>query len=104
MLWVTISDRIVRKASRPISTGRQTLTNASSPTNARSPTASTAHGSRWAPPPQRPPPPRRPVPAAAEAHRPPAPDARADERTAAEELEVGPEARERSDRDDVFAA
>ena len=53
MLCVTISDRIVRKTSRPISTGRQTLTNASSPTKARSPTVSTAHGSRCPPPPNR---------------------------------------------------
>ena len=51
MLWVTISDRIVRKTSRPINTGRQTLTNVSSPTNARSPTQSVAHGSRCPPPP-----------------------------------------------------
>ena len=36
-----------------MSTGRQTLTNASSPMNARSPTASVAHGSRWPPPPIR---------------------------------------------------
>ena len=53
MLCVTISERIVRNTSRPMSTGRQTLTNASSPTNARSPTASVAHGSRWPPPPNR---------------------------------------------------
>ena len=53
MLWVTIIERIVRNTSRPMSTGRQTLTNASSPTNARSPTASVAHGSRWPPPPIR---------------------------------------------------
>ena len=53
MLCVTISERIVRNTSRPMSTGRQTLTNASSPTNARSPTVSVAHGSRWPPPPKR---------------------------------------------------
>ena len=53
MLCVTIIDRIVRNTSRPMSTGRQTLTNASSPTNARSPIASVAHGSRWPPPPKR---------------------------------------------------
>ena len=53
MLCVTIIDLIVRKTSRPISTGRHTLTNASSPTNARSPIARVAHGSRWPPPPIR---------------------------------------------------
>ena len=53
MLCVTISERIVRNTSRPISTGRQTFTNASSPTNARSPIARVAHGSRWPPPPMR---------------------------------------------------
>ena len=37
MLWVTSTERIVTKTSRPISTGRQTLTNASSPMKPRSP-------------------------------------------------------------------
>ena len=53
MLCVTMIERIVRNTSRPMSTGRQTLTNASSPTNARSPIVSVAHGSRWPPPPNR---------------------------------------------------
>ena len=53
MLCVTISERMVRKTSRPMRTGRQTLTKTSSPTNARSPTTSVAHGSRCPPPPKR---------------------------------------------------
>ena len=51
MLCVTMIERIVRNTSRPMSTGRQTFTNASSPTKARSPIESVAHGSRWPPPP-----------------------------------------------------
>ena len=51
MLCVTIIDRMVTNASRPMSTGRQTFTNASSPMNARSPIASVAHGSLCPPPP-----------------------------------------------------
>src|SRR5207344_2079150 len=43
------------------------------------------------------------VPAAAEADRAPRPDARAEERTSAAQLEVGTELRELADRDDLFA-
>ena len=89
MLCVTIIDRIVRNTSRPIRTGRQTLTNASSPTNARSPTTSVAHGSRCPPPPKR-------------TDRPPQMPG-AEVRAAAAELEVRAERGELADRDDLLA-
>ena len=41
----------MRNASRPITTGRQTFTNASPPMNPSSPITNVAHGSRWPPPP-----------------------------------------------------
>ncbi len=89
MLWVTISERMVRKTSRPMSTGPADVHE-----RLVADEREIADGERR---------PRVAMAAAAEPHRAPAPDPRAEERAPAAKLEIGAELRELADRDDLLA-